>query len=171
MKLYHGSADFLPRGTLLKPRSRAGLIDDEFKLHELLTLHTFDYFKPSGLIGRLQAIYCTDAPELCSPLGAWGEMVFEVTPLGKVEKYHASWFPALLNYLTEATLDIWEQTGPLTLKQAVALLPQHGWPTSEMEAIAADYWAGLAADDHDHWEYLMRSAVVVHEVEVPEVSL
>lgn len=168
MTYYHGSADFLPRSTKLKPRERSGLITDDLELHELLTLYTFDHFKPIGAIGRLHAVYCCDAPNLCSSLGAWGEMVFEVTPVGKVERHHAGWFPAMLDLLTQATLDMLADHKALTLNQAAYWLPQYGWPTNEMQAIAANYWDGLAADDSPHWEYLMRHGVVVHEVAVPE---
>jgi hypothetical protein len=172
VNLYHGSADFLPNGTLLKPQRQSGPIDDELKLHELITLATFEHFKPKDGIGRFQAIYCTDAPELCSPLGAWGDLIYEVEPVGVVERHHAGWFYHMLNLVTDATFEIWERHGlNLTLKQVVALLPQYGWPTPEMASIAADYWEGLAADDNDHWEYLMRQAVVVQEIEMPEALL
>lgn len=169
--LYHGSADFLPNGTVLKPRRLTGTIDDELQLHELITLATFEHFKPPGAIGRFQAIYCATSPELCSSLGAWGELVFEVTPIGEVERHHAGWFTPMLDLLTDATFEIWERHGPLSLKQVLALLPAHGWPTPEMAAIAADYWEGLAADDNNHWEYLVRQAVLVREVAMPEAEV
>jgi hypothetical protein len=167
--LYHGSADFLHNGTLLQSQPQSGTIDDELKMHELITLATFDHFKPQGAIGRFEAIYCADTPEQCSSLGAWGDLVYEVEPVGPVERHHAGWFPPMLNLIGNAFFEVWERHGlNLTLEQVVALLPRYGWPDPEMEAIAADYWEGLAADNNDRWEYLMRQAVVVREIEMPD---
>ena len=165
MPYYHGTDADLAAGEEMRAYDHEeAVVDDELHLAEELALMTFDLFKPADAISRQEAIYLAERPEDCKALGAWGDNVYEVEPIGAVESHSSGWFDLVFDAVLRHAVEEWER-GNGAYSAWINIHP-HEWPTPEVEAMCRDYWAGLAPPGEVVYkqEHLCLAAKVVARV-------
>lgn len=138
-KFYHASTEAFEPGTILVPSGEPSQFWEREKFLEDR--------RPKRLLPRSQSVFMTDNPKAAK---MWGRYVYEVEPLGKVEKNDIGWFEQLL-YLDEPEW-IEDEESETNLDEFVA-------------QAAKGYWSGKPNKVHGlGYEYRTPQARIVSQV-------
>ena len=143
VRYYHGSTKPLRIGTVLMPGKGGGLQSAPImKTHEGL----FEQAKPSDKISRMKCVFMCDSPQDVLRAGG-GAYVYEVQPLGQVDKSDQAWYG----------IAGWPETGM-----------QHSLQDPDTFDVVMNYWQGVPyPDPREHlWEYRTLAAKVLRQVKI-----
>src|SRR5271157_3270029 len=115
LKLYHGSKKQFQPGDILTPRSDGYFSDPDTRQHEEIVERN----RPEGALPRSNSVYMVADPEEIDRAGGYENYVYEVEPIGNVEKNDLEWYGQISSYE-------WE-----------------GDENPEADKMAQGYWSGL----------------------------
>lgn len=131
IKYYHGSSTPLRQGTVLTPGKGVGLQN-----HPILQAHEMevDKLRPRDCISRQRCIYMCASPEDVKRSGGSGAYIYEVAPIGQVDKSDQAWYGVSDDLSNPDSFDA-----------------------------IANYWEGVPYPNSNEslWEYRAKSAKVV----------
>jgi hypothetical protein len=143
LRFYHGSDRQFPVGFVLRPQPDGyvhGVAGDEFDRAIRRREKILETYRPPQMISRMEAVFLTDSPTLVDNAGGHSDYIYEVAPIGPVEKSNLGWYTEI----ERAT----EMGGRLSKARA-----------SEW---ALNYWHGVAGRGTD--EYRCRTARILRRV-------
>jgi hypothetical protein len=143
---FHASDQELPIGTLLKP---SGEPSQFWEREEFLEEH-----RPENKLSRLQSVFMGVTAE---EVKMWGPHVYEVEPIGTVERNDVNWFEELV-YLE----DIEEKFMAADTEEEEQRIEDL---RERMKDAANNYWEGKPGPHHQWWEYRVPSARVLKKVD------
>ncbi len=133
-RFYHGSTDELPIGTILKPRT-----DYEKNWENTDFYWILENFRPEGMLAHKDSVFMCDNPDDVDAAGGGTEYLFEVQPLGIVEKHDLNWSSEISMLVSEGADEL----------------------DSRVEDAAYNYWHGVPHPDETLWEYLTPAAKII----------
>ncbi len=140
---FHGSGIALPKGTILVPRGIEGWKNDPSHLK-------VEAFRPHQFLSREKAVFMSQDLDELDLSGASTNHVYEVQPLGPVQKHDINWLSEIDMVISELA-DGRDQEDEDVIE--------------EIEKIAKKYWMGEPYDGESVWEFLTPSAKVIKEVD------
>lgn len=146
-KYYHGSYDFLPNGTILTPDK--GNFMGTFSQDEMDSHFKLEQFRPSNYLSRNKAVYMSRDIDDIDLSGGATDHIYEVQPLGKVERHD-------LNWMTEIDIIISDAWDSGTQEEQETL--------DKVKNSALNYWKGVPHYNESVWEYLVLSAEILQEL-------
>jgi hypothetical protein len=144
--LYHGSRRRFPKGFVLLPQSKGYVSWDEVRVHEQF----IERYRPRDCLSRGQSVFMVADPRLAETAGGYEDYVYEVRPVGKVERNDLNWYE-VLNVLDNYSIEEQEQ---IDLNDP------------EWIAAAKNYWKGVPHPGRSMWEYRSPSAVIIRRVKL-----
>ncbi len=132
-KFYHGSWNKLEVGTKLTPRPS---YEDDWgntDFYEIL-----ERYRPNNMLPHKSAVFMVGDDNDIDLVGGGTEWVFEVTPIGKVERHDMNW------------------------SSQISMLISDGYniESDEVKHAALAYWNGIPHEDEPVWEYLTPAAII-----------
>ncbi|MFA5314220.1 MAG: hypothetical protein WC375_13040 [Methanomassiliicoccales archaeon] len=120
-----------PNNTLLTPQPY-GYVSQERDIEDIVEL-----YRPSNKINRAESVFMVDNPDLIDFAGGYEDYVYQVMPIGQVDKSDLSWYSEVSIYL-DATEE-----------------EQAEW--------SRNYWNSVPYKNPSNslWEYRARSAKIV----------
>jgi hypothetical protein len=133
MPYYHGSAKPLKKGTVLKPGMGMGLQSYGFMAS---IEQAFERKRPAGVVPRISCVFMCDNPEGVRRSGGSSQYIYEVQPIGRVDKSDQAWYGS------------------------------YNLPSVGPERAINNYWQGTQYPNpaESLWEYRAKSAKVVRLV-------
>lgn len=144
---YHGSYHKLPNGTVLNPDK--GNFMGTFTQDEMDSHFKLEEFRPSKFISRDRAVYMCDNVDDLDNSGAATKHIYEVRPIGKVERHDLNWMSEIDLIMDEAWTN-GQQEDEETIEK--------------VKQAALNYWNGVPHINESVWEYLASSARIMREV-------
>lgn len=134
-RYFHGSMEYLPLGTILRPRGNgyeADWGDTDF-------YHVLEHYRPASCLPHKEAVFLVSNPDDIDLAGGGTEYCFEVTPHGEVSKHDLNW------------------------SSEISVLIDQGYSlnTPEVKNAALSYWKGLPHPDESVWEFLAHEAEII----------
>ena len=132
-KYYHGSFTKLKNGTILRPNPNYEQDWSHTDFYSVL-----EFYRPKNMISHKNAVFmCGDIDDVDLAGGATA-FIYEVEPLGIVEKHDLNW------------------------SSEISMLAEEPRKNSEELKIAAmHYWNGDPHTDEQVWEYLTTNARII----------
>jgi hypothetical protein len=87
-RYFHGSRFQLPVGFKITPQKNGYTSHPETQKAERL----LEKYRPTNKLSRSQSVFLVDDPELIDFAGGYEDYIYEVQPVGKVEKSDLSWY-------------------------------------------------------------------------------
>ncbi len=136
-RYFHGSMDYLPVGTILAPKHNYEKEWSDTDFYQILeTVRSKEF---SGMLGHKDGVFMTDNEDDVDNAGGGTEWLFEVLPLGKVEKHDLNWSSEISMHVSDG----------LTIKDAPVM------------NAARNYWKGIPHTDENVWEYITPKARIL----------
>jgi 8-oxo-dGTP pyrophosphatase MutT (NUDIX family)/GNAT superfamily N-acetyltransferase len=136
VKLYHGTRAKLEIGTILTPQPHGYVNDPEVAQHEQI----MENARPEGSLPRNQSVYMVADPDEIDFAGGYEDFVYEVEPIGEVERNNMGWY-------SEVSMYEWDNIADSRAVEA-----------------AESYWLGLDFPKSSIWEYRAPKAKIVRLV-------
>ena len=135
IRFFHGSMNYLPTGTILRPRGEAYEAD----WGDADFYHVLEYYRPVGCLPHKDAIFLVDDPEDIDLAGGGTEYCFEVVPQGEISSHDLNW------------------------SSEISVLVDQGYDLNSLEVknAALSYWKGTPHTNESVWEYLVKEAEIV----------
>jgi len=132
---YHGSMQKLPVGTILTPRD-----DYEDNWGRVPFYNALELYRPKGQLPHRSAVFMTSDEEDIDLAGGGTDWIFQVTPLGPVQKHDLNW------------------------SSEISALYDNGYSIESPEVIeaAGNYWNGVPHHNENVWEFLTPKARINH---------
>lgn len=92
---YHGSRRKFPDGFTLTPQA-IGYVHDEKKVEDFV-----EKYRPPNKLSRFKSVFMVTDPEEIDYAGGYEDFIYEVMPVGVVEKSDLSWYSEISVYLHE----------------------------------------------------------------------
>ena len=124
-KLYHGTRKNLPLGTVLRAQPDGYTSWEENRQIETL----LEKARPQKSLSRLKSVYAVADIEEIDPAGGYLNYVYEIAPIGRVEKNDMAWYSELFTYLSGLESDPSYREG------------------QEINRLAQGYWSGQQVPD------------------------
>ena len=149
-KFYHGSHDQFEVGEILTPG------EDEYEegMENVEWYHVLHQHRPMESRQHSWSVFMTGNEDDIDVAGGSTDYVYEVEPIGDVERHDINW-ASEISYLLDAG---------------------HDHNSAEIAEAAANYWAGKPHHNEQVWEYLAPKARIVSvldeawEIKVPKKS-
>ena len=132
IRYYHGSFDKLPIGTILTPRSNYEQNWAHNNFYRVL-----EKYRPPTMIAHRNAVFMCDNLDDIDNSGSPLKYVYEVQPLGVVQKHDMNW-SSEIDYLSDQKA-----------------------PEEKLREAAINYWNGQPHFNESVWEYLTPKAKIV----------
>lgn len=134
-KFYHGSFDLLPIDTILVPQS-----DYEKRWGTNPFYTELEQYRPSNKLASRELVFMCESIDDVGLAGGAETYIYEVLPLGKIEKHDVNWASEM-----DLALDA-------------------NKTESEKMKIAHNYWNGIPHFNENVWEYVTTSARIIQIV-------
>lgn len=131
-KFYHGSMDHLSVGTILRPDPNYQAKCSNTSFYAVL-----ERYRPRHLLPHAGAVFLCDNPDDVDLAGGGTEWMFEVKPLGHLQKHDINWSSAISGACDE------------------------GASEEILRELADYYWRGIPHPDENVWEYLAPHAEIL----------
>ena len=138
-KFYHGSYDKFEVGEILTP----GEDDYEEGMENVEWYHVLHQHRPMESRQHSWSVFMTGNEDDIDVAGGSTDYVYEVEPIGDVERHDINW-ASEISYLLDAG---------------------HEPDSDEIKEAAANYWAGKPHHNEQVWEYLAPKAKIVGVLE------
>lgn len=132
MKFWHGSMDQLKIGTILMPTSNY-----EERWNSTDFYNVLERYRPLHCLAHKNSVFMCDNDNDIDCAGGGTEWVFEVKPLGAIERHDMNWSSEISGAICENA------------------------PEETLREYAMNYWNGLPHHSESVWEYLTTSAVII----------
>jgi len=142
-KYYHGSHDKFEVGEILTP----GEDDYEEGMENVEWYHILHQHRPMESRQHSWSVFMTGNEDDIDVAGGSTDYVYEVEPIGDVERHDINW-ASEISYLLDAG---------------------HKPDSNEIKEAAANYWAGKPHHNEQVWEYLAPKAKIVGMLDEGEV--
>lgn len=133
-KLYHGSSDYLPVGTILTPRD-----DYESRWEHTNFFRPLEFYRQKDKLSHAKSVFMVDNEDDVDLAGGGTDYIFTVIPIGPVQKHDMNWASEI-----SSLIDL-----------------GHDIDSPEVEDAAAAYWAGEESPNEIIWEYLAPKAKII----------
>lgn len=133
-KLYHGSMDYLPVGTILTPRD-----DYENRWEHTDFFRPLEMYRPKDKLSHTQSVFMCDNPDDVDLAGGGTEYLFTVIPIGPVQRHDMNWSSEISSLVSLG----------------------HDLDSPEIKDAAMAYWAGEESPNEVIWEYLAPKAKII----------
>lgn len=87
---YHGSMDYLEVGSVLRPRHAYAESWSKADFYTVL-----ERYRPKHLLAHAQSVFLCDNPDDVDLAGGGTEWMFEVKPLGSIQRHDLNWSSAI----------------------------------------------------------------------------
>ena len=137
-KYYHGSFDKLPVDTILRPQTGYEKNWGGNQFYQVL-----EKYRPPNMVSHKNAVFMCDNLEDIDLAGGADHFIYEVMPLGPVEKHDLNW------------------------SSEISMLADEEGPNQELalKKAAEHYWNGDPHYNESVWEYLTTNAKIIALVE------
>jgi hypothetical protein len=132
ISFFHGSKNEFPIGFILTPQRKNGYVHQEKASENIV-----EKYRPVDKISRFESVFLVDEPSLIDYAGGYDDFVYQVAPIGQLDKSDLCWYTEMFLYLVA--------------------------PAEEQEIVAVNYWNGLPYNKPASilWEYRARSAKII----------
>lgn len=139
-KFYHGSMDHLAVGTILRPGPNYEKHWSNTSFYAVL-----ERYRPRHLLPHAQAVFLCGDPDDVDLAGGGTEWMFEVKPLGPLQKHDMNWSSAISGAVDDNS------------------------PEEILKELAENYWNGVPHPDGSVWEYLVPNAEILRVMPFEEL--
>ena len=136
VRLYHGTKAKLQVGMILTPQPHGYVNDPEVAQHEAI----MENARPEGALPRNQSVYMVADPDEIDFAGGYEDYIYEVEPIGEVERNNMGWY-------SEVSMYEWDDEADPRAVEA-----------------AESYWLGSDFPKASIWEYRAPQAKIVRLV-------
>ena len=133
VKYYHGSHTELEIGKSITARSNYEEDWGKTDFYKIL-----EFYRPKHMISHNEGVFMCDNDEDVDLAGGSIDFIYEVKPIGFVEKHDLNW------------------------SSEISCLVSEGYPIDSLEIkkAAENYWKGIPHTDENVWEYISREFIV-----------
>lgn len=138
---FHGSRKRFKNGFILLPQ-KIGYVNDDDELIQI-SERILEKNRPAHCLPRTKCVYMVDDPNYIEHAGGWIDFVYQVKPMGKVERNDLAWYSEISNYYWDDIND------------------------PEAKLFAENYWNGIQYKNIENslWEYRAASAEIIQMIE------
>jgi hypothetical protein len=133
-KLYHGSMEYLPVGTILTSRDN---YEDRWGHTDFFD--ALEYYRPKNKLSHTQSVFMCDNPDDVDLAGGGTEYLFTVIPIGPVQRHDLNWSSEVSSLISLG----------------------YDLDSPEVKNAAEAYWAGEESPNEVLWEYLAPKAKII----------